>query len=211
MGPGTMLGYSEYLKAKTRAARRGPAALTSGTSRRSVSPSVAPPDPWETRAEQGPVSATTLRLCQQQEAAEMASSHCSEAVQMRVSARGGGEALPPKLGGLGPWTPSTLGAVSESGRRAYIPAGPPTSPAKAWSCAVEPRTGDGLDSALVWGGGGRAPGCSPLARLLQPSPSQVPRPGPHRGPSEICADRWGVAEGQHHGPPRACEGPGASP
>lgn len=31
--------------------------------------------------------------------------------------------------------------------RAYIPAGPPTSPDKARSRAVEPRTGEGLELA----------------------------------------------------------------
>lgn len=29
--------------------------------------------------------------------------------------------------------------------KAYIPVGPPTTPDQAWSRAVEPRTGEGLD------------------------------------------------------------------
>lgn len=61
----------------------------------------------------------------------------------------------------------------------YIPAGPPTTPDQAWSRAVEPRTGEGLDtghpkhmhaqsSGQIWGSGFRA----------LPTPLVGPGPGP---------------------------------
>lgn len=83
------------------------------------------------------------------------------------------------------------------GQPAYIPAGPPTTPAKAWSCAVEPRTGEGLDlatqalMALSWGWGrGRLQGTPNSHDFCNLHPRGHPGLA-HRGvPSENRAPGW---------------------